>query len=199
MPNTSASGGYLVPTSSTPLPGGLTLVQFIQSILVALSGINGTLVRPSWQIAPPKQPDITENWIAFGVTVTQADTNAYSGLDDANNDVFQRQELIEILCSFYGPLANDYAALVRDGFQIQQNSEAMRAAKMGYRDCSPIRQAPELVNERWQGRTVMNVILTREINRTYPVLSVDGSVGIIKSVIGGAPYSLPYETPEEEE
>ncbi len=122
MSNTSATGGYLVAATSSGFPGGLTLNQFIQSVLVGISGLTATLVRPKWQIAPPKSPDILVNWLAFGVTSEDPDTNAYLGPNNAGTaETLIRQENVNVQCAFYGPDCDNIARLVRSGFQLPQS------------------------------------------------------------------------------
>jgi hypothetical protein len=107
---------YIHPTGKPTLPFNLTLNQFVQSVLVGLSEIQGPLVRPNWQEAPPTMPDLSVNWIAFGIQASLPDANAYVGVQ-ANGQVFtQRHEELEIPISIYGPDAFDIASLIRDGF-----------------------------------------------------------------------------------
>lgn len=195
MSNTSATGGYLVPATSEGLPGGLTLTQFIQSVIVGVSGYAGTLVRPKWQVAPPKQPDIGTDWIAFGIQSTIPDQNAYVGMDVDENTVFQRQESIEIQVAFYGPNSQENISAFRDGFQIQQNLEALNLANMGYRSITPAIRGPDLVNERWVDRYEMSLFLTRQVQRTYPILSFVSAAGIIHTVVDGEALDINWETP----
>lgn len=192
--NTSATGGYLLPSSTQSLPGNLTLVQFIQTVLVGLTGLSGTLVRPSWQVAPPKNPDLTVNWMAFGDLLHSPDANAYVGVDADDNAIMQRHEAIEIPCSFYGPEAMEYASLVRDGFQIQQNLEALRLANMGFVEVNQARRMPDLVNERWINKVVMSVFLRREIIRSYPILTILSAAGTVHTVLGTEEYLFDWET-----
>lgn len=194
MSNTSATGGYLLPTATQPIPGGLTLAQFLQTVLVGISGLDGKLVRPSWQIAPPKNPDLSVNWLAFGDLLHSPDANAYVGVDADDATIMQRHEGIEIPCSFYGPEAMEYAALVRDGFQLSQNTEALRAAKMGFVEVNQARRMPDLVNERWINKVVMSVFLRREIIRVYPILPILSANGTVHTVIGDEPYLFDWET-----
>lgn len=196
MANDSATGGYLVPT--TPgLPGGVSLNQFIQTVLVGISGLPGILVRPRWQVAPPVNPDLSVNWLAFGISTVDPDANAWIGPNVSGNETLQRHEGLEIKCAFYGPDAMNLASLVRDGFQVQQNLEALRAAKMGFAFTNLSGHIPDLVNERWIDRVEMSVFLRREIERVYPVLAIQSAEGTVETVLGDDDYSLPWETQEE--
>lgn len=188
---------YILPTSTTPLPGGLTLNQFIQTVLVGISGITGTLVRPSWQAEPPKQPDITVDWIAFGINLATPDANGYVDTDEDENTVSQRHELLDIGVSIYGPLAFTTYGLIRDGFQIQPNLDGLRSANMGFVEVGPARQVPDFVNGRWVGRIQTNIFLRREIQRVYPILTLLSANGTIHTVIGNEDYLLDWEVEEE--
>lgn len=78
--STSATGGYILPDPNFPvLPGGLSLKQFLQTVFVGVSGLPGDLVRPRWQLNPPKSPDANINWMAIGLAKSKADANAYTG------------------------------------------------------------------------------------------------------------------------
>jgi len=177
--NNSKTGGYLLPLGKPQLPNELTLDQFLQTMLVGITGFDKTLVRPLWQVAPPKQPDLTVNWLAFGVTQSQPNANAYVWQDPSGNTFSTRHAKLEIQCSFYGPDAFDNADELRDGFQLQQNLAALQLANMGYTEITEARHIPDLVNERFINRVVVNVYLQREIQRYYPILSFVSAHGTI--------------------
>jgi hypothetical protein len=180
--NNSSLSGYLLPGSPPVLQGTLTLSQFIQTVLVGVSGLSGEFVRPNWQPAPPKQPDLSVNWLAFGIESSTPAANSFVGIDptgQTENVYSQRHETLEVQCSFYGPASYDLMTIVRDGFQVQQNLASLTAAKMGFTEIGPATHIPDLVNERWIDRWQASIFLQRMIQRTYPILtflSVSGTI-----------------------
>lgn len=194
MPSNFA--GYLLPTSGPSFPGGLTLTQFIQSVIVGITGFDGTLVRPEWQVEVPKQPALTTDWIAFGVKMSTPDWNSYVATDADGNSFQQRQQLLEIPVSFYGPNAIDNILKFQDGFQITQNSEALSAASMGYQSVTPATRGPDLVHGRWVERMMCSLYLTWQVQRAYAILSLESAGGSIHTVVSGEDYNSDWQTPE---
>lgn len=190
MSNTSATGGYLLASDAPPL---LSLFDFIQTVIVGISGINKTLVRPKWQQQPPKQPDIGTNWIAFGVNAFDQDTFAYVQLNDDGSSTLLRQEKLEVSMAFYGPAAFDNVSLFSDGCQITQNLEALQIANMGYNGMSRPVRGPDLINERWVDRFEVSLFLVRQVQRTYPILSFASASGTIHTVIDELPVNIDWE------
>ncbi len=180
MSNTSATGGYLLPTT-TPLPGGKTLTQFLQGVIVGLTGLEGKLVRPKWQKEPPKQlPNPEDNWCAFAVIVTNPDANAY--LQEVDNESrLQRHEDLQLICSFYGSLSNENASILRDSFQITQNRDELTANNFGFTGVSSSTYVPELINNRWFPRTDITVTLKRRVDRRYAIEEFVSAAGTIEA------------------
>lgn len=185
---------YILPSSTTPVSGKLTLTQFIQTVMVGVSGLPGPLVRPKWQPEAPKQPDILTNWMAIGIDVASPDANAWLGVNSDTTSQMQRHELLDISCSIYGPEALETYRLIRDGFQVPQNREALFHANMGFVEISPGRKIPDLVHERWVNRIETNVFLQREIQRVYSVPTLQSAEGVIHTVLGGEDYLLDWTT-----
>ena len=179
----SSTGGYLNRPVTVPIPNNLTFTQFIQTVLVGVSGLAGELVRPDWQLNPPKRPDQNVNWLAFGVSESTPSFNSLTDLvqngDDAPFYQSQHQESFVIKLSVYGPDSLDLYRLIRDGFQIPQNREGLLKAKMGLVDVSKAIRNPELIDERWFDRWECFVNMRYEAIRTYPVLTLVGADGTI--------------------
>ncbi len=185
---------YVLPSSTVALPSGLTLTQFLQTVFVGISGLPGNFVRPNWQIEPPKQPDIDVNWMAFGINVASPDANAYVAIDEDQNGISQRHEILDIGCSIYGPEALETYGLLRDGFQIPQNLEALNLANMGFIEVGPGQKIPDLVNGRWFNRVQTNIFIRREIQRVYAIPTLISAHGSIHTILGGEDYLLDWDT-----
>lgn len=199
MSNNSSTGGYLTPAGTAPLPGSLTIEQFIQTVLVGISGLTNTFVRPKYQSAPPKNPDVDVDWMAYAINISKADTYAFVSAPQIDGTTYlNRQERLELQCSFVGPNALSNYSIVRDGFQIPQNLEALLLANMGFQEMTEALRGPDLVNERWVTRFESTIILVRQVVRTYPILSFTSASGTVHTVIGQTNYDLNWQAPEAE-
>lgn len=178
MTNTSATGGYILPVDQA-IPGGLSLEDFLVTVVVGITGIDGTLVRPRWQIEPPKEPAQTIDWAAVGVKNIASKGFAYIGPPSDSGSTMQQHEFAELVCSFYGPNSVTNATHFRDGLQISQNRDQLFLAGMGIRDISGITRVPELVNNLWNDRNDITVTIAYEVNRVYPILYFVEALGSI--------------------
>ncbi len=192
----SSTGGFLHPHPQPPTlvtaPPGLTFIEFIQSLLVGLSGFNGSLVRPEWQQQGPKQPDIDVDWLAFGLGSATPDHNAYIEVDRDGNPSLQRNELIPIIVSVYGPKSYDNIGMIRDGFQLTQNLVSMRQANVGFGYDTPAQHVPDFFNGRWFDRWRAEFFVRRQLNRTYPILTFASANGTIHADGSANTITLPY-------
>lgn len=195
---------YIRPQSTQALSGELTLTQFIQTVLVGISGFSGTLVRPKWQAEPPKNPpSIDTNWLAFGIDIATPNDNSFVWTADGDtvgtSIQSQRHEALEVGLSIYGPDALENYGILRDGFQIPQNLQALTSAKMGFVEILPARKIPDLVNGRYYNRVETSIMLRRAVVRTYAVPSLLSAEGIIYAPIAGdTDHTIAWDTENEE-
>lgn len=193
MSNDSTTAGLLTP-NATPAPlADDDLANFLQHLVVGLTGIAGPLVRPRWQPQPPNLPAQSVSWVALGVRNRTAQTFAYEAHDPAGDgkDYIQRHEELEILCSFYGPNADRNAALFRDGLSVEQNRTYLVSAEMGLISVGSAISVPELVNNLWYMRVDMPFFIRRAVTRTYKILNLLSSSGVIITDI--PPRTVPFE------
>lgn len=176
MPNSSATGGYLMQTSSSI--DGQALRRFLQSVIVGVTGLNATLVRPMWQQNPPPIPSIDVDWCGFAIMTQRPEKGAFHEQLDAGGATLLRHEELDLLCAFYGPNCLVNAGLLRDGLElIAQNREQLFLAGMGVNGFSDITHAPELVNDRFFDRADITMTIQREIRRSYDILHFVGASG----------------------
>lgn len=201
MSNTSATGGYLSQTE-TALPGGLSITQYLQKVIVGLTGLSGEMVRPKWQKNPPKMPPTPEiNWCAFKVTEENPDANAFTEVaSDGEGSTLQRHVELRLSCSFYGSLCMENASKLRDGFQIAQNRDALKEAKIGFKETSSSTFVPELFAQVWYDRCDITVILRRQVDKTFAVLSFEGASGTLHGLKdNNETENVPWNVSEQQE
>lgn len=187
MPNTSATGGYLVPGASPAPLEGRALLQFLQAWIVGITGMDGPMVRPRWQTEPPNIPANGTCWAALGISDRTADTFAVveHHSDGDGFDRLTRHETLMVAVDFYDDgvtgLADKFAALLRDGAAIAQNREPLLNAGFGLVEVTEILSLPSLLKETWLYRASTGVVLRRQVDRDYPVLNVLSASGDIKA------------------
>lgn len=179
--NTSATGGFLVPSSTPPIEDG-ALEDVLTAIVAGVTGIDPTLVRPRWQMLPPKEPEIAVDWCGVGVLNETPDAGNQSTTHDPNDadglgsSTTRQQSTLEIMASFYGPNARGNASLLRDGLMVSQNREALFALDMGLiSKPGPSVRVPELVNNQWRNRVDLTFSIRRSVARTWPIENLLGA------------------------
>lgn len=170
---TSATGGFLPPLPSPTVLEDSALIDFFQAWIVGLTGLTGANVRPRWQDEPPNIQDATVNWVAFGISTSEADTNAaelHDGPGSGYNELRRHEEIL-VKCSFYGAQARGTAALLRDAMSIAQNREILSLNSMGLINCTTIVSFPELIKQKWYNRADVSFHIRRQVVRRFGVLS----------------------------
>jgi hypothetical protein len=203
-PSTSATGGYVRPTTAPP-PDDALFSRQINELVVGITGLPGSLVRPRWATDPLPTPGVGTDWVAVGVVdVDEPGTPliqhvgrafdeegveiAYDGRDD-----LVTHEHIRILASFYGPNANRNAGLFRRGLQVPQNQEILFLNKMGVMDIQPRRHVPEPVNDQWYNRVDVEFRIAREVDESYPILNILTAQGTFR-IDGAVPEQTDWNT-----
>lgn len=192
--NTSASGGTLLPAVSSPPLEGQDLLVFLQNWLAPISGLPSDLVRPRWQPEPDNIPTAGTAWMAMGIMPDRsADTFPYvEESSDGLTSRLQRQEELPIVCSFYdlGSTgdADRLATLLRDNLAIRQNSDPLRAGGFALAYVGSLTQVPSLLSTRWLYRIDLSMMVRRQIDRNYSVLSVESMHGEVDTSDG---YDFP--------
>lgn len=158
----------------------------LQAMVVGITGIDKTLVRPRWQTVIPKQPEPSTDWCSIGVVSSTPDANAYvqhiSGISITQpaGDISQRHETLEVLVSFYGPHSKANLGILRDGLWISQNLEAAKTSGLYFVGIDPARAAPEFINQQWIRRWDSALTFRRMAARLYPINNiVSAEIGVI--------------------
>lgn len=168
----SSTGGILTPNTPYPADDD-ALDAILQALVTGITGLDPTAVRPRWQPNVPKVLNPSGNWCAIGVMSSTPDDGPWIGYDPANNvGPYVRHEQLEVVATFYGPLAKTNAAILRDGLAVPQNTESLRAQDMAYVSTGAIHTAPELVNQQWVRRQDMGITLRRKVSRTYQIHNI---------------------------
>jgi hypothetical protein len=208
MTNTSATGGPLVPgpgvysysfllatdptywANSQP-PDGQSLDDFMAQMVVGITQLPSHLVRPLYQEDPPELPPHGTDWMNVGVMNTELDpgwpwefssTSAQVPLDADGNQLglmTERHETFDLLCSSYGPRADWFDGLIRDGFPIGQNQELLLLTGMALVRVGGRTLAPEYLRQRWVRRVDRRIKIHRALRRLYPILNVLTATGDI--------------------
>jgi len=192
MANTSATGGYLTPNYAIAPTIDDDFIDIIQEMVCGISGIDGHLMFPRWQIDPPSMPDYTVTWGALGVSERRADTYASTIhiSEDEGHDILIRQEEVDVMVSFYGPSSGTYVLQLREGLQIKQNVETLFNNGLALVETSDIASTAEYVNQRWMSRYDLTLTIRRLIQLIYGIQNVLSSQGVVTT----GQYQTQYDT-----
>ncbi len=195
----STSPGYLRPSDEIPPQSEDDAFDAIlQQAVVGMTGLPGDMVRPLWQLVPPTEPELTENWAAVGILKHSGEFNVATmhhgtgaiGESDGDKtgplpggwDETQHHEILDIMVSFYGPNSRSYADMFHEGLYVDQNRAMLREqADLGLIDIGDITAVPEMVNQRWRKRNDLRFRLYRLSRHSYPVRNLQEASGTIVS------------------
>ena len=176
----SSQPGYLQPSSSAPYyVEDDSLDNFFQQLVVGITGLPATMVRPLWQPEPANLPAYGTDWSAVGLIESELvpgwsyETHSSSG---TGTDSLETWENCTFLASFYGPNAERYDGFLRDGLFIGQNQEILLLNGVGLVEWRKRYVVPELIKERWWRRVDRHVRVLREIKRTYNIENILSAV-----------------------
>lgn len=187
MANDSSTGGYLVPSSTNDL-NDQALARFLQQIVVGIVGLPGKMVRPRWQPEPPNIPDFGTNWAAIGPGARKRDpfsaiVHNPNDADGNGSSTVIRNRTMDVICSFYGPLAETNSELLAMGLELSQNREVMQLAGFnlvgGVGDSAIV---PIQIKERWQYRVDIPFTVRQQQKYTYPILNLEGIQATIETL-----------------
>jgi hypothetical protein len=185
MPNSSSTGGYLVPMTGTTPPYDATLEDIFQGAIVGITGLAGNMVRPRFQPEPPNQPDFNTTWISFSVAPVAQDTFTYEPhkplVDTDGSDEVQRDEFLELYLSAYGSNCAAIMGQFSAGISLQQNRLVLQSYGIKLIDPGKFVYLPALLKEKYVKRIDLKSRWARRNTIVYPIRTVADATVIVKT------------------
>lgn len=185
----SSQVGYLRPIQ-VPIEGD-DLDDFLQKVAVGITGIPGPLVRPRWQDEPPNAPEFGTNWAAIGETERLSDTFPFEEFVENTGLVVVRSQELNVLLTFYGPLARSNAQAFESGIGVKQNQESLSFEGYSVIEVGRMTFLADLQHNRWVKRVDINFKLRRTVVYVYPVQSLVGILGNLNDIAINITPALP--------
>jgi hypothetical protein len=165
--------GYVAPANKNGEFNDAILNQFLNTLVVGLTGLPGPLVRPRWQPEPPNEPDFNTDWSAIGVVRRTRDVFAFQGsihVGDALTPMQRviRNQILETIASFYGPNAESNSELFAMGLSEAQNREGLFLNGFGLVEVQESLTVPALIKERWLSGVDVPFRMRRQQIYDYP-------------------------------
>ena len=193
MSNTSATGGYL--GESSTLLSITDLEDAWHDIIVGITGLDNTLVRPSRQLDPAQQPDPMTDWAAFDVIRVSSDVwpDVFHVSTSQGHDEVVDHDMYDVGVVFYGPGADINAGLLRRGLYVWQNRAALRELGIALQSIGDPVTVPELDSMVWRQRVDLSARFIVEVRGGYAVLNLLRSTG---DILGDDGTAVTYDTEE---
>jgi len=164
LDNSNSETTYLRPISSSQ-QDDIELERTLSRWVRGVSGLPPKHVLLDWTAEQPHQPSASEDWCSVGILKFQANDNpAFVNQTDDSVQLW-RNELIEIMVSFYGPHGQRLATEFRDGVAIAQNREALNQSGLAFSASGAIVSAHELKNNQWVRRYDQHLTFQRKVVR----------------------------------
>jgi hypothetical protein len=149
----------------------------LRNAIMGISGLPPDRVRPRWDYANPEMPEHEVDWAAVGVTDVRGDFDGFQERDPSANDgdgatYLHMNELITVMCSFYGANGGMYLRRVRDGLKIPQNLDALKKQRIAFVGEIGSRNANELVNRYWYRRRDLTLQFNRRVMYEYGIYNL---------------------------
>jgi hypothetical protein len=166
---------YVIPAA--PLEDD-ALDAVLQAMVVGITGLDPTLVRPRWQVQAPKSPETHVNWCSIGVMTATPDDNPFvqhlsgASVNDQAGDMLQEHEEMEVMASFIGPLCKTYLGIFRSGIRLATNIQNLKAFGLYFKEIDGGRAAPELINQQWRKQWDTSITLKRMVARVYGISNI---------------------------
>ena len=179
MPNTSTTGGVLLPTIIND--NDLLLDRKIHDLLYTITSIDKKLVFPMWQEVPPAIPPINTDWISFGILNRKDD---FTGNDNIISDMVTKvisYQDITLLCSIYGSNASRTYQKIKYGLNVSQNREYIRSIGLAYKNIDETITTSTELNKQFYKRLDCKIYFTYKMITTYEVgnlLQADGQFNV---------------------
>lgn len=205
MPNSSATGGSLLPINAIIPLTDVEIYNLIHDWISSVTMISNENIRPRWQPESPNIPDITTDWVAFGITSKETTGQPYvmhnvriypdrgyvdtdywdtSYVDQSPTygegyDELRSHRLLRVLVSIYGPNSEYNEMVISRALYISQNQEMLspyNIALIGHGNSTTI---PEFLKEQWIYRVDLPLEFMQQIVLEYSVLNLASAQTII--------------------
>lgn len=193
----SSTSGFLAPANPPP-DYDADLEDLFQAFAVGVTGLQGSMVRPKWQMNPGNMPDSSQNWISYGLLLQERQWDAYVSHDGTaaagqGESTVSGSETWHCTYSFYGPNCQLYLSILRDAMSIGQNRDVFGAKKIKFIEFMEPVSLPVLLKDTWNRRVDLKGVFHRWVERTYSVrnlASADPS-----SMLDNEHYITPISVP----